>query len=59
VADDPRNARLYERVAVGSASRSCHVSAAAFEAFAALAGLPPREIVRRLPDPALNSVAVT
>jgi GNAT superfamily N-acetyltransferase len=46
--------RLYERVATGSPGRSCYVSAEAFHAFADLAGLPLREIVRRLPDPALN-----
>lgn len=45
---------LYERVAIGSAGRSCYVSAEAFHAFADLAGLPPREIVRRLPHPDLN-----
>ncbi len=31
-----------------------HVSAEAFQAFAYLAGLPPRDIVRRLPDPQLS-----
>ena len=49
--------KLYERVAIGSPGRSCHVCAEAFHAFADLAGLAPREIVRRLPDPALNRVA--
>ena len=46
--------KLYERVAVGSPGRSCYVSAEAFQAFADLAGLAPREIVRRLPDRDLN-----
>jgi GNAT superfamily N-acetyltransferase len=49
--------KLYERVAIGIAGRSCYVSAEAFHAFADLAGLAPREIVRRLPDPKLNHVA--
>jgi GNAT superfamily N-acetyltransferase len=48
--------KLYERVAIGSAGRSCYLSAEAFHAFADLAGLAPRDIVRRLPDPALNHV---
>jgi GNAT superfamily N-acetyltransferase len=46
--------KLYERVAMGSPGRTCYVSAEAFQAFADLAGLPPREIVRRLPHPDLN-----
>jgi len=41
--------RLYERVAIGHADRTCHLSAQAFQAFAALDGLPVRDIVRRLP----------
>ena len=49
--------KLYERVAIGAPGRSCYVSAEAFHAFADLAGLAPREIVRRLPDAALNRVA--
>jgi GNAT superfamily N-acetyltransferase len=48
--------RLYERVAIGSSSHDCHLSAEAFQVFADLAGLTPREIVRRLPSLALNRV---
>jgi N-acetylglutamate synthase-like GNAT family acetyltransferase len=42
--------QLYERVAIGEASRSCHLSGRAFQAFANLDGLPVREMVRQLPD---------
>lgn len=52
--DTEENAAFYERVAAGWAGRTCYVSAEAFQAFADLAGLPPREIVRRLPLPELN-----
>jgi GNAT superfamily N-acetyltransferase len=45
---------LYERVAVGSSARNIYVSGEAFQSFADLAGLRVRDIVRRLPDPALN-----
>lgn len=48
---------LYERVAMGWKAHECYVSAEAFQAFADLAGLTPREIVRRLPAPGLNKVA--
>jgi len=48
---------LYERVAMGSKAHECYVSAEAFHALADLAGLVPRDIVRRLPDPGLNKVA--
>jgi|KBSSwiStaDraftv2_1062776.scaffolds.fasta_scaffold334885_2 N-acetylglutamate synthase-like GNAT family acetyltransferase len=48
---------LYERVAMGWKAHECYVSAEAFQAFADLAGLTPREIIRRLPDPELNRVA--
>jgi predicted N-acetyltransferase YhbS len=41
--------KLYERVAIGQASRDCHLSGQAFQAFVKLDGLPSREIVRRLP----------
>jgi GNAT superfamily N-acetyltransferase len=51
---DTHLAPLYERVAIGSSSRECYLSAAAFHAVADLAGRPPREIVRGLPAPALN-----
>src|SRR3954463_3621755 len=46
--------RLYERVAIGHVSRECHLSAKAFQVFSKLDGLPPREIVRRLPARALG-----
>jgi N-acetylglutamate synthase-like GNAT family acetyltransferase len=42
--------RLYERVAIGSEGRECHVSGKAFDVFAGLHGLPPRDIIRRLPS---------
>ena len=48
--------RLYERVAIGTPTRECHVSAEAFQVFADLAGKPVREIVRHLPTPALSRV---
>jgi GNAT superfamily N-acetyltransferase len=51
---DDALATLYERTAVGSASRTCHLSGEAFQVFADLAGEPAREIVRRLPPPALS-----
>jgi GNAT superfamily N-acetyltransferase len=49
--------QLYERVSVGSPGRGHYVSGEAFQVFAELAGRPPREIVRGLPDPALNHQA--
>jgi len=49
--------RLYERVAMGWQAHECYVSAEAFQSVADLAGLAPRDIVRRLPDPGLNKVA--
>lgn len=48
--------RLYERVAVGRPTNECHLSAEAFQVNADLAGLAPREIVRRLPGIDLNRV---
>jgi hypothetical protein len=48
--------RLYERIAIGAATRECHLSAEAFQVFADLAGKPVREVVRRLPTPDLNRV---
>jgi len=48
--------RLYERVAIGGPTHACHLSAEAFQVFADLAGLGPREIVRRLPSSQLNRV---
>jgi GNAT superfamily N-acetyltransferase len=47
---------LYERVAIGNPTHECHLSAEAFQVFADLAGLTPREIVRRLPTVELNRV---
>jgi hypothetical protein len=48
---------LYERFAIGGPTNECHLSAEAFQAFADLAGLPPRTIVRRIPAVELNRVA--
>jgi GNAT superfamily N-acetyltransferase len=48
--------RLYERAAIGRPTNECHLSAEAFQTFADLAGLAPREIVRRLPSLELNRV---
>jgi len=45
---------LYERVAIGWPTNTCHVSAEAFQALADLAGKPPRDIVRGLPTPEMN-----
>ena len=47
-------AKLYERIAAGSASRTCHLSGEAFQVLADLAGKATREIVRGLPSPDLN-----
>ena len=55
-ADDAAVAALYERVASGWPARQCYLSAAAFRAFADLAGLPPRTIARRIPAAELNKV---
>lgn len=52
-------AALYARAAIGTPGYGFHLSAAAFHAFADLVGLRPREIVRRLPSPELNQVAVS
>jgi predicted N-acetyltransferase YhbS len=49
--------RLYERVALGGPTNACHLSAEAFQTFADLAGLSPREIIRNLPSSDLNRVA--
>jgi hypothetical protein len=49
--------RLYERVAVGTAQRECHLSATAFHVVADLAGSPPRRLLRGLPDKRTNYVA--
>lgn len=56
-AGDPEVARLYARSAIESPGWSFFLSAAAFQDVAALDGLAPREIVRRLPDPARNRSA--
>jgi GNAT superfamily N-acetyltransferase len=55
-ADDAEVAALYERVAMGWPARQCYLSAEAFRAFADLADLPPRTIVRRIPSAELNKV---
>ena len=49
--------KLYERVAIGMASRECFLSGKAFQVMAGLEGLPTREIVRGLPDPELGRQA--
>jgi GNAT superfamily N-acetyltransferase len=46
--------KLYERVAIGMASRDCFLSGKAFQVMAGLEGLPIREIVRGLPAPELG-----
>ena len=48
-AQEGSNAALYERVARGWPSREGYLSAESFQLFADLAGLSPREIVKRLP----------
>jgi hypothetical protein len=52
----PELAPLYERVGVGRPERACHVSALAFETLAAAAGTSARDIIRALPDKALNYI---
>ena len=47
---DDRVSRLYERVAIGHSTRRCHLSGKAFQAFADLDHLSPREIVHALPN---------
>jgi hypothetical protein len=54
---DPELAGLYERVGVGRPERACHVSALAFETLTRAAGGSAREILRALPDKALNYVS--
>jgi GNAT superfamily N-acetyltransferase len=53
-ADVDEVSNLYERVAMGWPARTCCLSGEAFQAFADLAGLPTRDIVRRLPHASLN-----
>jgi len=48
-AQEGSNAALYERVARGWPSREGYLSMESFQLFADLAGLSPREIVKRLP----------
>jgi hypothetical protein len=55
---EPALAGLYERVGIGRPERACHVSALAFETLAGAAGGSAREIIRALPDKALNYVPV-
>ncbi|HSK02484.1 MAG TPA: GNAT family N-acetyltransferase [Kofleriaceae bacterium] len=50
-------APFYERVAVGVHLKECHLSQAAFQRVADLAGKPARALVE-LPDPSLNYVPV-
>src|SRR5262249_24778445 len=47
---------LYERLAIGHPTHECHLSAEAFQVFADLAGLTPREIFCRLPNVELNRI---
>jgi GNAT superfamily N-acetyltransferase len=56
-AESTGNAALYERVAAAWPARTCNVGGEAFQAFADLAGLPARDIVRRLPRQELNRMA--
>lgn len=49
--------KLYERVAIGMDSRDCFLSGKAFQVFAKLDGLPPRDIVRQLPAQELSRQA--
>lgn len=55
-AESKANAALYERVAIAWDSRTCNVSGEGFRQFADLAGLAPREIVRRLPHADLSRI---
>jgi len=54
VAEAETTGALYERVAMSWPARTCYVSGEGFQVFADLAGLSPREIVRRLPPPGLS-----
>lgn len=56
-AGDADVASLYVRSVSESPGWSFFLSAAAFRDFATLDGLAPREVVRRLPNPARNRVA--
>lgn len=47
-------AKFYERVAIGMPQRECNLSASAFRAVADLDGCSARDIVRSLPNKALN-----
>ena len=49
-------AKLYERVAIVWSAKKCAISGEAFQALADLSGLPPRQIVKELPNPELNKV---
>lgn len=53
---EPPLSKLYERVAFGWDIKQCAIAAEAFQVLADLAGLPPREIVKRLPKQELNYV---
>jgi GNAT superfamily N-acetyltransferase len=50
--EGPQN--LYERAAIGYATRECHLSGKAFKVMADLDGAPIRKIVRGLPAPELG-----
>jgi GNAT superfamily N-acetyltransferase len=58
-ADGAEIAALYERVAIGAPAYGFNLSASAFQNFGDLAGLQPREVVRRLPHPDLNGVSAS
>jgi len=53
-AQDGSNSALYERLERVWPTRDVYLSAEAFQQFADLAGLPTREIVKRLPKADLN-----
>jgi GNAT superfamily N-acetyltransferase len=55
-ADEAEVASLYERIAMGYATRECYISGEAFRALGELAGHSPRTIVRKLPSPELNKM---
>lgn len=56
-AEDPKNSKLYERVAIGWPARACYLSGEAFQVFADLAGSTARDIVKRRPAAELNRAA--
>ena len=52
-------APLFERIAIGTPERSCHLSSRAFQQVADACGRSPREIIRELPGKALNYASET